>query len=84
MTILDCIKDQFYGEDKKRDLIEDLITVINAEILNLVKAGCLHIQVDEPVLMRYPDQAAEYGVSDVAKCFKGIKCLNSVICKYLC
>ena len=33
--------------------------------------GCKHIQVDEPVLMRYPDVAIEYGVTDVEKCFEG-------------
>ena len=71
MTIIDCIKDQFYGEEKKRDLIEDLIGVINQEILSLAKHGCKFIQVDEPVLMRYPDQALQFGITDVAKCFQG-------------
>ena len=40
MTILDCIKDQFYGEENFRDLIDDLIKVINQEILSLAKHGC--------------------------------------------
>jgi len=72
MTILDCIKDQFYGDDKSRDLIDDLIKVINLEILSLAKHGCKHIQLDEPVLMRYPEKALEYGVTDVIKCFEGL------------
>ena len=71
MTILDCIKDQFYGEDRKRELIEDLIKICNHEILSLAKHGCKHIQLDEPVLMRYPDKALDYGVNDVIKCFEG-------------
>ena len=29
------------------------------------------LQLDEPVLMRYPEKALEYGVTDVIKCFEG-------------
>ncbi len=98
MTIMDCIVDQFYGEEKREDLRNDLIKVINKvhypnrhgttmyrgrmtpkyesqyflqEILSLANHGCKVIQVDEPVLMRYPDQAIAYGVDDVIRCFQG-------------
>ena len=71
MRIIDLSQDQFYGDDKSRDLIDDLIRVINLEILSLAKHGCKHIQLDEPVLMRYPKKALEYGVTDVIKCFEG-------------
>ena len=71
MRIIDLSQDQFYGDDKSRDLIDDLIRVINLEILSLAKHGCKHIQLDEPVLMRYPEKALEYGVTDVIKCFEG-------------
>jgi len=72
MTILDCIKDQFYGEENSRGLIDDLIKVINQEILSLAKHGCKYIQLDEPVLMRYPEKALDYGVNDTIKCFEGL------------
>ena len=72
MTILDCTVDQFYGEDSKQDLIDDLIKVINTEILSLAKHGCKVIQLDEPVLMRYPEQAIAYGIKDVQRCFEGV------------
>ena len=71
MRIIDLSQDQFYGDDKSRDLIDDLIKVINLEILSLAKHGCKYIQLDEPVLMRYPEKALEYGVTDVIKCFEG-------------
>jgi methionine synthase II (cobalamin-independent) len=45
------------------------------EVLSLAKHGCQYIQIDEPVLMRYPEKAHHYGVTDVARCFKG-KYLN--------
>ena len=71
MTIMDCTHDTFYGEDKKRELIDDLIGIINKEILSLAKHGCKYIQLDEPVLMRYPENAESYGIQDAGKCFKG-------------
>ena len=43
------------------------------EILALVEHGCKVIQVDEPVLMRKPQEAIDYGVQDLAACFKGSK-----------
>ena len=29
MTLVDVLSDDFYGEDKKREMIEDLITCVN-------------------------------------------------------
>ena len=37
----------------------------------LVEHGCKIIQVDEPVLMRKPQDAIDYGIEDLAACFKG-------------
>ena len=71
MTILDCTCDQFYGEERRQEMIDDLIKVINTEILSLAKHGCKVIQLDEPVLMRYPEQALAYGIKDVQRCFEG-------------
>ena len=52
------------------------------EILALVEHGCKIIQVDEPVLMRKPQEAIDYGVQDLAACFKGSK-TNDDIGSYL-
>lgn len=72
MTMMDCIVDKHYGEGKERDLIDDLISCVNKEILNLAEHGCKIIQIDEPVMMRYPDKAVAYGLQDVVKCFQGL------------
>jgi len=72
MTIMDCTMDSFYGNDKKKDLIDDLIGVINKEILSLANHGCQYIQLDEPVLMRYPEDAINYGIEDAKRCFSGL------------
>lgn len=68
MTLVDGVKNVHYGDIK--DLHRDLGKVLNREMLALVAHGCTHIQVDEPVLMRYPSPALEYGFD----------CLKSLLC----
>ncbi len=46
--------------------------VINREILSLADAGCSFIQLDEPVMMRYPEEAVDFGIDNVAACFSGL------------
>ena len=36
MTIMDCTMDSFYGSDKKKELIDDLIGVINKVIIEKI------------------------------------------------
>ena len=52
--------------------LQDLISCINQEILGLVEAGCKHIHIDEPVMMRYPEKALSYGLDNLAKCLVGV------------
>jgi len=40
--------------------------------LGLVQAGCKHIHIDEPVMMRYPEKALSYGLDNLAKCLDGV------------
>lgn len=61
LTLADGVKDCHYREP--RELASDLATVLNREVMGLVAHGCRHIQVDEPVLMRYPGPALEYGLA---------------------
>ena len=48
MTMMDGMVDLHYKEDSL--LAGDLVKCINQELLALVKAGCKHVQIDEPVL----------------------------------
>lgn len=70
MTITDSIADDYYRDDRK--LGADLAQALNAEILQLAKAGCVHIQVDEPVFARKPEQALAYGIDNLERCFHGL------------
>jgi len=52
LTITDSTADAFYNDDAK--LGADLAAALNQEILALSQAGCQHIQIDEPVFARRP------------------------------
>nr|XP_006818155.1 PREDICTED: 5-methyltetrahydropteroyltriglutamate--homocysteine methyltransferase-like [Saccoglossus kowalevskii] len=69
-TLIGSTHNAFY--DDKRTLSEDLVKVINYQIRALAKAGCRHIQLDEPVFARFPDTALNYGIEHAERCFDGI------------
>ena len=71
MTIADTIANTYYKSDDKMGF--DLAEVINVEIKRLQKAGCKYIQVDEPLFARKPQQAIDYGIDNLAKCFEGLE-----------
>jgi len=70
LTIMDTTADVFYNDERK--LARDLAEALNREVLALVKAGCRHIQVDEPVFARRPDDALAYGIDNLERVFHGV------------
>ena len=64
----DWIADVFYEDDKELSL--DLVKCLNREIRALSEAGCVYIQVDEPLIARKPDKALEYGIDHLKMCFE--------------
>jgi len=71
MTIADTIANTYYKSNDKMGF--DLAEVINVEIKRLQKAGCKYIQVDEPLFARKPQQAIDFGIDNLAKCFEGLE-----------
>jgi len=71
MTIADTIANTYYTSQDKMGF--DLAEVINIEIKRLQKAGCKYIQVDEPLFARKPQQAIDFGINNLAKCFEGME-----------
>lgn len=71
MTIADTIANTFYTSKDKMGF--DLAEVINVEIKRLQKAGCKYIQVDEPLFARKPQDAIDFGINNLAKCFEDIE-----------
>ncbi len=70
MTVTDTNANEFYGSEK--DLGADIADALNQEVKALAEAGCVHIQVDEPVFARKPNLALEYGVENLERVFHGI------------
>jgi len=68
MTIGDSIADAFYRNDVAARGIA-LAEALNVEIRRLVDAGCPVIQVDEPVFARKLDQAMDFGLEHLDRCF---------------
>ena len=69
LTITDSTADQFYNDDAK--LGAELAAALNKEVLSLAAAGCIHIQIDEPVFARRPDDALAFGFENLERCFHG-------------
>ncbi len=67
MTIIDTTVDAHYHDE--RALGADLAAALNAQIHDLVAAGCRHIQIDEPVMARKPTVALDYGIDQLGRCF---------------
>ena len=70
LSIIDTTANTWY--DDERDLAFDLAAALNYEIRALVEAGCRYIQVDEPLFVRKVNQALDYGVECLDRCFDGV------------
>ena len=70
MTIVDTTADEHYGDPKT--LGRDLAEALNAEIRALAEAGCSYIQVDEPLFARRPQDALDFGIENLERCWHGV------------
>lgn len=70
LTIMDTTANCFYENDAA--LARDLADALNTEVLALAAAGCVHIQVDEPIFARKPDAAMAYGLETLERVFHGV------------
>lgn len=72
LTVIDSVFDDYYKGDLKK-IAFDYADAIRNEVAGLIKAGCKVIQFDDPVLLRYPDRAKEWGLKALERCFKGLE-----------
>ncbi|MCE2521419.1 MAG: 5-methyltetrahydropteroyltriglutamate--homocysteine methyltransferase, partial [Alphaproteobacteria bacterium] len=70
LTISDSTANAFYPD--RRSWCADLASALNVEIRSLAAAGCRHIQVDEPLFARLPDEALDFGIENLERCFHGV------------
>ncbi len=71
-TVLDCVVDDYY-KGNMEEAAMDYAESIRNEIKNLINAGCRAIQFDDPVLLRNPDQAEDWGLKTLQSCFEGLE-----------
>ena len=69
LTVADTVVDEYYGNLK--DFGKAIAEALNQEVLSLAKAGCRHIQIDEPLFARYPERTLEFGVENLERAFNG-------------
>ena len=60
----------FYSD--RRSWCADLSDALNLETRRLAAAGCRHIQIDEPLFARLPDEALDFGIENLERCFHGV------------
>jgi len=82
MTITDTIANEYYDSNEKLGF--DLAKVINVEVKKLVKEGCEYIQIDEPLFARKPEEAINYGITNLEKCFEGLNHLKVEKITHIC
>src|ERR1019366_7218024 len=71
-TVVDCLADEYYHDDHQQ-LALDYAAAIHHEVAALVVAGCRFIQFDDPVLLRNPKAAKEWGLEALERCFAGLE-----------
>lgn len=69
-TVVDSVVDVYYKGDAEA-MAMDYAVAIRHEVRSLVAAGCRVIQFDDPVLLRYPEQAQRWGLPALQACFAG-------------
>jgi 5-methyltetrahydropteroyltriglutamate--homocysteine methyltransferase len=70
MTISDTNHDAYYNDPQK--LGRDIASALNVEVRALADAGCVHIQIDEPLFARKPAAALDYGFDNLERAFHGV------------
>jgi len=70
LTIMDTTADCHYNDRNK--LARGLADALNVEVLALAQAGCQHIQIDEPVFARKPEDAMSFGIEALERVFHGV------------
>src|SRR5450755_3751017 len=72
-------QDDHYGDEEAMAM--DLADAVNAEIKDLFAAGADVVQVDEPWMQQYPEQARAYGLDALNRALAGV---GGTVAVHLC
>ena len=70
MTVIDSALNEAYADEA--ELAMDIAAAVNAELLDLQKAGCDMFQLDEPAMTRYHEKVLDYGARALDRCLDGV------------
>ncbi|HEY7300845.1 MAG TPA: cobalamin-independent methionine synthase II family protein [Xanthobacteraceae bacterium] len=70
MTVIDSALNEAYADEA--ELAMDVAAAINAELLDLQRAGCDMLQLDEPAMTRYHEKVLQYGAQALDRCLEGV------------
>ena len=70
ITVIDTLVSEYYRNNREK-MARDYAEAIRNEVESLITAGCRAIQFDDPVLLREPQQAKEWGLEALQACFRG-------------
>ena len=76
MTIVDTVQDGHYGD--RRSLALAFAELIREEIASLEAVGVYTVQLDEPALNAYLDEAEEWGMEAIDACVRDAGCRTAV------
>jgi 5-methyltetrahydropteroyltriglutamate--homocysteine methyltransferase len=72
-------QDDFYGDGEAMAM--DFADALNGEIKDLFAAGADVVQIDEPWMQQYPDQARAYGLNALNRALDGV---SGTVAVHLC
>ena len=70
MTVIDSALNEAYADEA--ELAMDIAAACNAELLDLQRAGCDMLQLDEPAMTRYHEKVLDYGALALDRCLEGV------------
>jgi len=69
LTIEDTCNNSFYKD--RDEFLDHLAKSVNEQLKELLNSGCKYVQIDEPVLARYP-QDIERGLRHLKTCLNDL------------
>ncbi|WP_417516842.1 5-methyltetrahydropteroyltriglutamate--homocysteine methyltransferase [Minwuia sp.] len=75
-TMAKMALDEYYGDTGR--LIDAYADVLNAEIIDLKRAGADIIQLDEPHMQAHPEEASRYAIDAIERALDGINGMTIV------
>jgi 5-methyltetrahydropteroyltriglutamate--homocysteine methyltransferase len=72
-------QDDYYGDEEAMAM--DFADAVNAEIKDLFAAGADVVQIDEPWMQQYPDQARAFGLKALNRALDGV---SGTVAVHLC